>query len=141
MATHSSILAWRVPMDRRGWQAIQSIGSHRVRHDQQLRNACKHSNIWMRQLGSWCYPSDEHLGAGADCVMRKRCLCLDMLMLLCSRSSKWGGAVGDTNPKIRFSVTNQQAAIPNSGRNLSFQVHKLLNFSPSFVFAFDNLAF
>ena len=22
MATHSSILAWRVPMDRRGWQAM-----------------------------------------------------------------------------------------------------------------------
>ena len=21
MATHSSILAWRIPMDRRGWQA------------------------------------------------------------------------------------------------------------------------
>ena len=26
MATHSSILAWRIPMDRGAWRAIQSIG-------------------------------------------------------------------------------------------------------------------
>ena len=30
MATHSSILAWRIPMDRRAWQAM---GSQRVRHN------------------------------------------------------------------------------------------------------------
>ena len=30
MATHSSILAWRVPMDRGAWWAIQSMGSQRV---------------------------------------------------------------------------------------------------------------
>ena len=30
MATHSSILAWRIPMDRKGWW---SMGSQRVRHD------------------------------------------------------------------------------------------------------------
>ena len=32
MATHSSILTWRIPMDRGAWWAI-SIGSQRVRHD------------------------------------------------------------------------------------------------------------
>ena len=30
MATHSSILAWRIPMDRGAWQAM---GLPRVRHD------------------------------------------------------------------------------------------------------------
>ena len=33
MATHSSIVAWRIPMDRGVWQAIQPMGSQRVRHD------------------------------------------------------------------------------------------------------------
>ena len=33
MATHSSILAWRIPMDRGAWWAIQSMGSQRVRHN------------------------------------------------------------------------------------------------------------
>ena len=32
MATHSSILAWRIPMDRGARQAIVH-GSQRVRHD------------------------------------------------------------------------------------------------------------
>ena len=32
MATHSSILAWRIHMDRGAWQAT-SIMSQRVRHD------------------------------------------------------------------------------------------------------------
>ena len=32
MATHSSILAWRIPMDRGAWQATVH-GSQRVRHD------------------------------------------------------------------------------------------------------------
>ena len=32
MATHFSILAWRIPMDRGAWRATQSIGSQRVRH-------------------------------------------------------------------------------------------------------------
>ena len=31
MATHSSILAWRIPMDRVAW--LQSMGLLRVRHD------------------------------------------------------------------------------------------------------------
>ena len=35
MATNSSILAWRIPMDRRAWQAIVHgvAKSLRVRHD------------------------------------------------------------------------------------------------------------
>ena len=32
MATHSSILAWRIPMDRGAWQAIVH-GVQRVGHD------------------------------------------------------------------------------------------------------------
>ena len=32
MATHSSILAWRIPMDREVW-GLQSIGSQRVGHN------------------------------------------------------------------------------------------------------------
>ena len=30
-ATHSSILAWRIPMDREAWQA--TVQENRVRHD------------------------------------------------------------------------------------------------------------
>ena len=33
MATHSSILAWRIPVDRGAWRAIQSIRSQRVGHN------------------------------------------------------------------------------------------------------------
>ena len=32
MATHSSILAWRIPMDRGAWRATV-MGTQRVRHD------------------------------------------------------------------------------------------------------------
>ena len=32
MVTHSSILAWRIPMDRGVWP-LQSMGSQRVNHD------------------------------------------------------------------------------------------------------------
>ena len=31
MATHCSILAWRIPVDRGTWHATQSMGSQRVR--------------------------------------------------------------------------------------------------------------
>ena len=30
MATPSSILAWRIPMDQGAWKATQSVGSQRV---------------------------------------------------------------------------------------------------------------
>ena len=32
-ATHSSILAWRIPMDRGAWGRLQSMGLPSVRHD------------------------------------------------------------------------------------------------------------
>ena len=32
MITHSSILAWRIPMDREAWQARVHSGLHRVAH-------------------------------------------------------------------------------------------------------------
>ena len=35
MATHSSILAWRIPMDRGAWQATQSMG---LQSQTRLRN-------------------------------------------------------------------------------------------------------
>ena len=38
MATHSSIFAWIIPMDRGSWRAT-SMGSHRVWHDR----AAQHS--------------------------------------------------------------------------------------------------
>ena len=37
MATHSSILAWRIPMDRGAWRATV-MGSQRVRHKKQVTN-------------------------------------------------------------------------------------------------------
>jgi len=33
MATHFSILAWRIPMDRGAWWAVQSTGLQRIRRD------------------------------------------------------------------------------------------------------------
>ena len=33
MATHSSILAWRIPMDRGAWQVIVHGGHKRLRHN------------------------------------------------------------------------------------------------------------
>ena len=33
MAIPSSILAWRIPMDRGAWWAIQSMGSQRIGND------------------------------------------------------------------------------------------------------------
>jgi len=37
MATHSSILAWRIPMDRGAWQATVH-GGCRVRHDRATKH-------------------------------------------------------------------------------------------------------
>ena len=46
IATHSSILVWRIPMDRGAWRATQSMGLQRVRHDW----VAKHSTVF-----SHCY--------------------------------------------------------------------------------------
>ena len=40
-ATHSSILAWRIPMDKEAWR-LQSIGSQRVRHDWATKQHSSH---------------------------------------------------------------------------------------------------
>ena len=37
MATHSSILAWRIPMDRGAWRATVR-GGRRVRHDRATKH-------------------------------------------------------------------------------------------------------
>ena len=48
LATHSSILAWRIPMDRGAWQAVQSMGSHRIRHNWETKHFHFHT------LGLFC---------------------------------------------------------------------------------------
>ena len=41
METHSSILAWRIPMDRRAWRATVREVTERVGHDP----ATEHSTV------------------------------------------------------------------------------------------------
>ena len=41
MATHSGILAWRIPRDRGTQRAIQSMGSQRVGHNLATQEICK----------------------------------------------------------------------------------------------------
>ena len=43
MATHSSILAWKIPMDRGTW--LQSMGFQRVGHTERLSTAPSTSKI------------------------------------------------------------------------------------------------
>ena len=53
IATHYSILGWRIPMDRGAWQATQSMGSQRVGHDsaaQALEEAAP-QQTWEAVLG------------------------------------------------------------------------------------------
>ena len=60
LATHSSILAWRIPTDRRAWQLqLQSMGSQRVGHDwatntdtQTHRHTYQH--VYVKQWMCWC---------------------------------------------------------------------------------------
>ena len=40
MATHSSILAWRIPWTEEFGRLQQSLGSHRIRHDFACPPAC-----------------------------------------------------------------------------------------------------
>ena len=42
MATHSSILAWRIPMDRGAWW-LQSMGSQRAGHDWSTKHSTQDS--------------------------------------------------------------------------------------------------
>ena len=43
MAIHSSVLAWRIPWTEEPG-GLQSMGLHRVRHDQACRHACAHTH-------------------------------------------------------------------------------------------------
>ena len=38
MATHCSILAWRIPMDRGKWWRLQTMGSQTVRHNRTTKH-------------------------------------------------------------------------------------------------------
>ena len=54
MATHSSILAWRIPMDRGAWWAIRSIVSQRVRHHCVTKHTHgKYFRLWASWSLSW----------------------------------------------------------------------------------------
>ena len=45
LVTHSSILAWRIPMDRGAWQ---SMGSQRVRHDWSNKHSTPRRCSWFK---------------------------------------------------------------------------------------------
>ena len=47
MATHSSILAWRIPWTGETGR-LQSIGSQRVRHDLVTEHVCTHTYIYSK---------------------------------------------------------------------------------------------
>ena len=78
MATHSSILAWRIPMDRGAWQGLQSMGSQRVGHDWVTKHTHTKS-LWLSCLQSQeqekahrSFASKSHWANGsANQVLRK----------------------------------------------------------------------
>ena len=52
MAAHSSVLAWRIPgMEEPG--GLQSMGSHRVRHDCSNLAAAAASHLKFGGMGEW----------------------------------------------------------------------------------------
>ena len=63
MATHSSILAWRIPMDRGVWRAT-SPWARRVRHD------------WVTKQWGYIYWKSEH----NDCL-REPCMSLNVVFV------------------------------------------------------------
>ena len=60
MATHSSILAWRIPMDRRAWQVTVHIALQRVGLSW-IDLACTHNKVDSAKdrTGTWweCWPA------------------------------------------------------------------------------------
>ena len=57
MATHSNILAWRIPMDRGAWRATVH-GVTRVRHDWVI----KHKHIgWVIVFYKYSYPNHQNI--------------------------------------------------------------------------------
>ena len=82
MATHSSILAWRIPMDNGVWP-LQSMGLQRVRHDwattythtqfyfPKLREAARRRSMEIspsttKQLRKWRQKSDSEIYVETD---------------------------------------------------------------------------
>ena len=45
MATHSSVLAWRIPLDKERRLRFQAIGSQRVRHDSASNTLTFHGSV------------------------------------------------------------------------------------------------
>ena len=45
MATHSSVLAWRIPLDRERCLRFQAMGSQRVRHDSASNTLTFHGSV------------------------------------------------------------------------------------------------
>ena len=70
MATHSSILAWRIPVSRGGWRALQSMGSQSVRHSWATKPATE--TRAPRQSPKTGIPAGRS-GADWDCGARGRC--------------------------------------------------------------------
>ena len=84
MATHSSILAWRIPWTEEPG-GLQSMGLHRVRHEATTYHAaCTHGDphvhlffpSWQRKI--LCETVRKHLTGGFLCAV------LDLLGILCS---------------------------------------------------------
>ena len=65
MATHSSIHAWRIPMDRAAWWATVHMGSQRVRHDWETNthtHAHTHTQLWVTiNITFICYAVYKHV--------------------------------------------------------------------------------
>ena len=55
---HSSILAWRSPMDRGAWRP-QSVGSPRVRHDCVTTHSTAHAMCMLSEIMTGCPREEE----------------------------------------------------------------------------------
>ena len=57
MATYSSILAWRSPMDRGAWATVH--GSQRVGHDWGTKHSTAQKWLKSKQKAFWCWSSGD----------------------------------------------------------------------------------
>ena len=65
MATHSSILAWRIPTDRGAFDKLQSIGSHRTGHNWMIEHKTIHRGSALNDLPE--APAPNTIVMGLDC--------------------------------------------------------------------------
>ena len=70
MATHSSILAWRIPQTEEPGR-LQAMGSRRVRHDWETKQECKHlitfaMFYWWEVTHRSSFHSEERLIQGCE---------------------------------------------------------------------------